>query len=145
MKGRFIVCTAFTFGAVFFAMIIAQAASSTRDSVYTAAQADKGHVLYTAQCAMCHGEELKGSGQNPALAGPVFEQDWQGETLSDLYTTIQTTMPATKPASLQPEEVAELMAYILSENKFPAGKTDLPSSVDELQAIHFDPPATGAQ
>ncbi len=92
----------------------------------------------------CHGEQLQGSGQNPPLKGEV-SRNWQGETLADFYTQIQTTMPATKPGSLQPEEVSQLIAYILSVNSYPAGTAELPHTVDELKAIQFDLPPKGAQ
>lgn len=123
----------------------AQAGSSTRDGVYTAAQADQGQALYTKQCAMCHGVALQGSGQNPPLTGDAFMQNWTGQTMADLYGKIQATMPATAPGSLKPDAVAQVMAYILRENKFPAGKKPLPDSADNLQNIHIETPQASGQ
>ncbi len=145
MKGRFFICLILGVGAALSAVLMAQAASSTRDGVYTEAQAKQGQALYTTQCAMCHGAHLEGAAQNPALAGQAFLQNWQGQTLGDFYTQIKATMPAIKPGSLQPDQVTQLIAYILSVNKYAAGKTDLPSSADELKAIQFDPPAAAGQ
>lgn len=125
--------------------VVAQAGSSTRDGVYTAAQADQGHALYTKQCAMCHGATLEGSGQNPPLSGDAFMQNWAGQTLADLYGKIQATMPAMAPGSLKPDEVTQAIAYILSGNKFPAGKTALPDSADKLQTIHIETPLNSGQ
>lgn len=141
MKGRFFACLAFGVGAALSAIIIAQAASSTRNGVYTDAQAQQGHALYTAQCALCHGPQLQGSGQNPPLTGPAFLHNWSGQTVADLYTQIKMTMPAIKPGSLQPDQVAQAIAYILSVNKYPAGNAPLPVSPDALKAIQIDPPA----
>ena len=135
----------FGVGVALTAMIIAQAASSTHDGVYTSTQAQQGHTLYTVQCALCHGPQLQGSGQNPPLAGPAFLHNWTGQTVADLYTQIKMTMPATKPGSLQPVQVAQVIAYILSVNKYPAGETALPSSPDALKAIQIDPPAAGGK
>lgn len=145
MKARRIIFLTFSITAIISALAIVQAASSTHDGVYTDAQAKQGETLYTNQCAMCHGAQLQGAGQNPALAGPAFVQNWSGQTVADLYTQIQTTMPAIKPGSLKPDEVSQVIAYILSANKYPAGKTELPNSVDALKAIQFDAPASGGQ
>ena len=44
-------------------------------------------------------------------------------------------MPATKPGSLTPVEVTQLIAYILDSNSFPAGKTELPADPIPLKTI----------
>lgn len=126
-------------------MLAAQSASSTRDGVYTADQADQGHVVYAKKCATCHGAALEGSGQNPPLAGDPFMQNWTGQTLADLFSKIQATMPATQPGSLKPDEIAQLLAYILRANEFPAGKTALPQTMDQLKNIHVETPLGGGQ
>lgn len=125
------------------AVLVAQSASSTRDGVYTADQADLGHTLYTKQCAICHGDALEGGDQNPQLAGGQFMQNWSGQTLGDLFMKIQVSMPATQPGSLKPDEVAQVIAYILRQNKFPAGKTALPQTTDQLNSIHIEAPLVG--
>ncbi len=122
------------------ALLFAQGASSTRDGVYTAAQAAQGQTLYTQQCASCHGASLQGSGQNPPLSGDAFLQNWMGMTAGDLYLKIQATMPATKPNSLKPEEISELIAYILKVDGYPAGKTELSSNPNDLYKVHFEMP-----
>ena len=121
------------------AAVVAQSGTSTRDGVYTDAQAQQGHDLYVAQCLMCHQATLQGVGQNPPLAGSDFLTKWAGLTLDDLSTKIKTTMPATKPGSLTSEQTTQLIAYILSVNKFPAGKTELPQTPDRLKAIQIAP------
>lgn len=121
-------------------IVRAQTGSSTRDGVYTTDQAQQGNTLYDKQCAMCHGAALQGVGQNPPLAGDDFLANWTGQTMADLYTKIRTTMPATAPGSLKPEETIQLLGYILSANTFPAGKTELPKELDSLKTIHIDKP-----
>ncbi len=127
------------------AVLAAQSASSTRDGVYTNDQADRGQALYTKQCLMCHGAALEGSSQNPPLVGDQFLQNWTGQTVADVFIKIQATMPATRPGSLDPGEIAELLAYILRQNKFPAGQTALPQAMDQLQNIHIETPLAAGQ
>jgi hypothetical protein len=57
---------------------------------------------------------------------------------------IQKLMPATNPGTLTRPEAADLLAYILSFNKFPAGKTDLPSDEDSLKKLVLPKPAPKA-
>ncbi len=98
------------------------AAQST--GVYTAAQAGAGGTLYAAQCSQCHGVKLEGI-SGPALAGPDFMSKWSGQTADDLRDIIATQMPLTSPGSLKPAEVIAVLAYILQQNKYPAGTTPL--------------------
>jgi mono/diheme cytochrome c family protein len=69
------------------AVSAAGAASAVRQSrsvwigVYTDAQARDGEALYPEHCAQCHGQDLAGVEQAPALAGGPFGQKWQGATL----------------------------------------------------------------
>ncbi len=140
LKGNTVLWALLPLCAVFSAMLFAQDATSTRDGVYTAAQAAQGQTLYKQQCASCHGATLQGSGQNPALKGDAFLQNWMGMTAGDLYLKIQATMPATTPGSLKPVQVSQLIAYILTMNGYPAGKTELSSKSADLYKIHFEMP-----
>ena len=128
------------------ATLLAQNASptsaSTRDGVYTVQQAQQGSALYTQQCVLCHGPSLEGKGQNPPLVGDDFVGNWQGQTVADLFARIRTTMPATKPGSLSPAETAQVIAFLLESNKFPAGKTALPTDPVQLKTIRIDTPQT---
>ena len=57
--------------------------------------------------------------------------------MSDLFERIRVSMPADAPGSLKPADVADLLAFILSQGGFPAGQTELPSQADALKAIKF--------
>jgi quinoprotein glucose dehydrogenase len=121
------------------ATIIAQApAKSVSDGVYTAEQAKRGEATYKEQCAACHGDNLEGSGPMPALAGPDFAKSWKGKTAADLFDKIHGSMPATSPGSLTEKQTADLVAYMLSIAKFPAGSTELAASIDPLKDISLD-------
>jgi mono/diheme cytochrome c family protein len=127
---------------VLYAGVGAQAPASVNGGVYSAAQAARGAAIYKDSCAACHGEDLKGSGPMPALAGAEFAGNWKN--LGDLFEKVQTTMPATAPGSLTPAQTSDVLAYLLSIGKYPAGAADLPSTKEALTAITMQAPAAGA-
>lgn len=111
-------------------------AKTTWDGVYRDAQARKGEALYGDKCVECHGPD--GSGANgPSLSGAGFAAGWDGIALSDLFVRMQTSTPATNPGSLNRDEVAELIAYLLELNGFPSGPSDLPNTGELLRPIRF--------
>ncbi len=111
---------------------------SVWDGVYTDEQAQRGEPLYREMCASCHGDTLKGSGETPALAGNTFLSDWNGLTLGDLFERIRRTMPQDKPGRVTRPQKSDILAYVLSVNKFPAGKTELPHQTEFLNEIRFE-------
>lgn len=131
-------------GGVFAAVLTvtagAQAPHSTNEGVYTADQATKGDAVYKEQCAACHGDNLEGSGPMPPLAGKDFLANWQGKSVGDLFEKTSTSMPATAPGTLTPEQATNLMAYLLSQGKYPAGTMPLPDKADALKTITIDAP-----
>ncbi|MGA9241901.1 MAG: cytochrome c [Silvibacterium sp.] len=123
-------------------MLLAQAAPhqvSIRNGVYTAEEAQRGKAIYQNQCGMCHGDALE-EPQNSPLAGTVFLNNWTGQTVADLFMKTIVMMPAMDPGTLTPKDTAAVIAYILSANKFPAGKTELPSDPQSLEMIHIVKP-----
>lgn len=116
----------------------AVAATSTWSGAYSEAQAELGESAYTKHCAECHGQDLAGDGFAPALKGPEFMSNWNGLTLGDLFERIRVSMPPTNPNSVTPKEKIEIVAYLLKQAAFPAGKTDLPSTQDALKTIKFE-------
>jgi mono/diheme cytochrome c family protein len=119
------------------------AASSVNDGVYSAEQSTRGATVYTNNCAACHDPNLIG-GVGPALAGTEFITTWKEMTVADLFDRIKTTMPLTAPGTLTPEQTADVVAFILNSNKFPAGMTPLASDVAALKGVKMAEPAGGA-
>ena len=117
-----------------------KAQSSTRDGVYTAAQAERGKTAYNKECAACHSETLDGGGQAPPLAGAEFIGNWAGQPLAELFDKMQSSMPADKPGQLSPSTNADILAYLLSASKFPAGQTELPAAAESLKKIRVEKP-----
>ena len=118
--------------------LTAQGPRSLWDGVYTQEQAKRGEAAYVEKCARCHGAELIGSDMNPPLAGPEFLSLWNTKTVGDLFDRIRTTMPQDKPASLTRQQDSDIVAYLLSANKFPASKTELDTQTELLKQIPFD-------
>lgn len=103
--------------------------------VFTAEQVERGKEKAAAECGACHGAELKGD-LAPALVGPDFIDHWYDARLAELVLRVQNTMPQSAPNSLKPEEYADVVAYMLSVNGFPAGSETLViAPIDPLDAI----------
>jgi polar amino acid transport system substrate-binding protein len=102
--------------------------------VYSSAQAQAGGIAYSRYCASCHGASLEG-GAGPALKGTMFTQlaAAQSLTAQALLNVIVQTMPQSEPGSLAPEQYAAVVAYLLQENGYPAGKRDLVSDDPNLK------------
>ena len=115
-------------------------AKSVNEGVYTEAQAKRGEAVYKEQCAACHGDNLEGSGPMPPLAGKDFLANWQGKPVADVFEKTATSMPATAPGSLSAEQTADVISYLLSVGKYPAGAADLPNKAEALKTITLDAP-----
>ena len=113
---------------------------SVKDGVYSRAQATRGSAIYKMSCYVCHGETATGGDSGPALSGEGFMDNWKGQTLGDLFEKISTTMPASDPGSLKPEQYGDLLAFLLSENKFPAGQKELEHETAPLKQIKIETP-----
>jgi cytochrome c len=113
-----------------------QAQTTVVDGVYTEPQAARGKTAYMETCLECHGEDLKGFDELiPPVAGEQFFKSWTGKTLGALYEQISVSMPALAPGSLKPEQVADLIAYMLSVSKYPVGAKELSPKMEELKQI----------
>jgi len=119
-----------------YASVGAQGAKTVKEGVYTADQAKRGETLYKENCAACHGEDLAGSGPMPALAGNDFIANWKN--VGDLYEKINTSMPASAPGSLSPQQTTEIVAFMLAKSNFPAGQAELSVKQDELTQIKIE-------
>ncbi|HJZ78433.1 MAG TPA: cytochrome c [Vicinamibacterales bacterium] len=107
--------------------------------VFGAAQAKRGEAISGRRCATCHNADLAGGQDGPALVGADVLRAWSGTTAGDLFDRIRTTMPADAPQSLSPQETADIVAFILSQNRCPAGDKELPSEKEALNQIQITP------
>jgi len=105
------------------------------DGVYTEEQATRGEQVYQDECAFCHLDDLLGDAFATPLIDEAFTGRWEGEHLGDLMTVIQVTMPADRPATLGGEAVADVIAFLLKMNAYPAGDQELAANPDDLESI----------
>ena len=95
------------------------------DAVYTKAQAEVGEELYKDNCLTCHDKKY---------FRPVLKR-WEGQPLGLFFTVMSTSMPESNPGSLPDDEYADILAYILSLSRYPAGDAELDNSTDALNEI----------
>jgi mono/diheme cytochrome c family protein len=93
-------------------------------AIYTAAQSTAGATVFSANCAMCHGADMKG-GAGPALLGQAFASASSNYSVGAIFSEVAEQMPAGNPGGLTHDQYAQVMAYILSKNGYPAGGTAL--------------------
>ncbi len=116
----------------------AQGTASVWDGIYTEAQAARGATAFAGSCAGCHGGNLAGSGEAPALEGAQFLGDFNDETVGDIFDRVRTTMPLDNPGGLSRDQYADILAFILKSNGFPAGAKELDRRSEYLKAIKFE-------
>jgi mono/diheme cytochrome c family protein len=104
---------------------------------FTTEQAERGGGAYAQACAHCHGAMLEG-GVGPALAGDTFWNRWEGDTVHTFFEVTRQTMPQEAPGSLPDDTYADITAYVLQVNDFPAGAGELPPDEAHLQSLPID-------
>ncbi len=97
--------------------------------LYTKAQAVQGKQIFTTKCVACHGADLQGTA-GPSVAGNDFLDTARhnGWTLSIIRYIVFELMPRNSPASLSPQDDANVMAYLLASDCYPPGSKPFPTS-----------------
>lgn len=106
----------------------AQASRATQ-GVYTKAQARRGNAVYQDVCVACH--------SLGRFRGADFAAKWTDKPLATLYKAV-TSMPQGEPGSLDPQDYADVVAYLLSVNDYPAGAQELAVTPEAVAAIWLD-------
>lgn len=115
--------------------IAQETGKSVWQGIYTTEQADRGAGVYAQRCGACHGAALNGTGEAPPLIGGEFVSHWDTMTVGDLFDRVRTTMPQNDPQSLTREEYADVLAFLLKNNGFPAGSQPLDRRSEVLATI----------
>jgi len=118
----------------------AQAPKTVLDGIYTTAQADRGKAVYAMNCAGCHGDKAEGGNAGPTLSGPDFTNGYKDGSAGALLNKISQDMPSSAPGSLDPQQYADVFAYVLSVNKYPAGQTEAPKDAADLKTVKMAAP-----
>ena len=119
----------------------AEPSTTVWDGVFSEAQAARGRAAYTGACGLCHGRRLNGAPDDPdmrptpPLARARFLREWEGRSLAALLAYTRLTMPEDNPGSLTDEEYVDVIAYMLSVSRFPAGDGELPTDARELARV----------
>lgn len=103
---------------------------------YTAAQAVRGAAQFKQNCAACH--------TTAEFSGTTFQRAWSGRTIYDLFEIVRTNMPYDMPGALTREAYAEILAYFLELNGYPAGETELPQDSEAQKRIRIERKPTPA-
>jgi mono/diheme cytochrome c family protein len=119
-------------------VVFVQETKSVWDGVYTEEQAKRGEALYFERCVRCHGPSYMGGsdGAQP-LIGSTFNGNWNNVGLDQMLDRVRLSMPQDKPASMSRQQTADAIAFLLSINKIPAGKTELPREAEMLALIQY--------
>ena len=103
---------------------------TTNSGVYTAEQAERGKKLFEAKCTACH--------DSARFTGDTFLDAWDGKPLKDVWDIASGTMPEDNPGSLKQQEYADILAYFLSLNEYPAGEAELQGNAGAMAAIKVE-------
>jgi polar amino acid transport system substrate-binding protein len=106
----------------------APAASVPLPALYTKEQAEAGAQVYATKCVSCHGANLQGVAA-PSVAGIDFLGTAQhnGWSLEVIRYLVFEMMPFNAPKSLSPAAYANVVAYLLASNCYPAGSKPFPT------------------
>jgi len=101
-------------------------ARSTKDGAFTAAQAERGKVVYERSCKNCHPDS-------------EFYRErlskFQDKPVGALFEAVSTTMPADNVGSLASSEYLDVLAYVFSITGSPAGNSELTTDTMDKVAI----------
>jgi len=123
---------------IFSVVAIGQTTRSVWDGVYTEEQAKRGAVLYEKECGGCHGPGGSGGSMAPSLIDVAFAANYDGQTVGDLFERNRTTMPAGREGQLSGQAIADITAFMLQANKFPAGTEELAPQALPLRQIKYE-------
>ncbi len=134
------------------------------EAYYTEEQAARGKNYYYAACGMCHTAEPEGPNgldmPHDSGLGWHWGNQWRyavqagdrwletnsrisgkpqmWDTVADLYNKIRTTQPVYAVAGLSSEEYLSIVAYLLKQNGFPAGKEELTDNINLMRNMTLE-------
>jgi mono/diheme cytochrome c family protein len=117
------------------------ASKSTSAGVFTEEQAKQGAIAYNANCASCHGAQLRSTDREiPHLTDKAYKFSWEGKSIAEKFETVRTTMPPREERSLDDRVYLEIVTYILRFNGVPVGSKPLELDPKTLSEILISAP-----
>ena len=129
---------------------VATPVTTRLDAYYTESQAARGKAAFNRTCRQCHGVDPKRS--TPAdlvfalpssFAGHFLERIVNDKRVYPsvyvLYSKFQS-MPATDTRLITNQNRADIAAYILQANGYPAGATEIPVDSDAMRLMNLNEP-----
>jgi hypothetical protein len=107
-------------------------ARSVVDGVFTARQARRGERWFLQMCEQCH--------RTRDFTNAQFHERWSGQSVGDLLQFMQNTMPPENPGGLSTDRYADLLAYFLAVNDYPAGEDELPADASTVMDVRIESP-----
>jgi len=118
------------------------ASKSTAAGVFTPEQAKRGAAAYNANCASCHGDDLRSTDREVTfLTETAFKNGWIGKTIAQKFEVTRDTMPPRAERSLDDQVYLDIVTYILQFNKVPSGQQELKPDAEILKQIVIADPA----
>ncbi|MDA1185208.1 MAG: hypothetical protein O2930_11260 [Acidobacteria bacterium] len=107
---------------------------SVMDNVFTARQARRGERWFVQICEQCH--------RARDFTNAQFHERWTGQSVGDLLQFMQYTMPPENPGALSTQRYADVLAFLLAVNDYPAGEEELPADAASVMDMRIvAPPA----
>jgi S-disulfanyl-L-cysteine oxidoreductase SoxD len=117
-------------------MLAGQGASkSVNDGVYSVDQAARGQKVFETTCTICH--------DTGRFTGKEFVAQWSGQPLYAFFDVMRKTMPEDNPGSLQVQQYADVVSYILQLNQFPSGAGELMGTEEAMSVVKMEEPKAG--
>ena len=103
---------------------------TTQLGVFTDIQAKRGQQVYAGTCQSCH--------TPTSHQGAMFTQNWDRHPLSDLFIYVSQKMPQDNPGILDPNDAADVVAFLLKVYSMPAGNVELAPDTVAMKQILID-------
>ena len=117
-------------------------ANTIAAGVFSSEQSARGELEYMRTCKRCHKRDLSGDfiEDAPPLIGEEFMSNWKPWTLGDLFEFLTTDMPPKPKERLEisTSNYADILAFMLDKNGFPAGNVELPPDFEPLSLIEMN-------
>ena len=107
------------------APLLSESGLSTNDKIFSKKQAKTGQKLYEQNCLICHDKKY---------FRPVFKS-WEGQSLGTLFLVMSSSMPQGNPGSLSDKEYTDILAYMMSQNRYATGEKELSTDLGKLNSI----------